>query len=347
MNTKSIIGKKSIKIIKNRNYKDDKYDKQIKIIQNFYRVYINKLKSLPNIKYLKYDIKYESINSFRISTKNLNDKNNKIRELIIGAIINSKIPISYYKYSRRWNNLKNGINLYINKMLSKYNLTLNTISCIHKGGRKYNYDFNMIINDTNIFNIELKFNVLSIDESPQFVSPMKPSKYLSGSYEEYFYDNYIQQISELGNLHIPNKNEYLSNIHSTKPSCLNLYQEKYYKGCKKSSKYTNKPEDIIFYQKCKELSKESIVNFINNYDIKLEKLSEYLKNTQENKIYMLYKNNNFNLETIDLNNYELLSCEKKANSSSYIATSKTQNTIKILLRWKNGNGIAFPAFQIS
>jgi len=32
--------------------------------------------------------------------------------------------------------------------------------------------------------------------------------------------------------------------------------------------------------------------------------------------------------------------------NGYVATSKSGNKIKILLRWKNGNGIAFPAFQI-
>lgn len=33
--------------------------------------------------------------------------------------------------------------------------------------------------------------------------------------------------------------------------------------------------------------------------------------------------------------------------TSYIAKTTTNKKISILLRWKNGNGIAFPAFQIS
>jgi hypothetical protein len=32
--------------------------------------------------------------------------------------------------------------------------------------------------------------------------------------------------------------------------------------------------------------------------------------------------------------------------NGYVATSESGSKIKILLRWKNGNGIAFPAFQI-
>jgi hypothetical protein len=30
-----------------------------------------------------------------------------------------------------------------------------------------------------------------------------------------------------------------------------------------------------------------------------------------------------------------------------MAKTKSDRNIKILLRWKNGNGIAFPSFQIS
>lgn len=62
---------------------------------------------------------------------------------------------------------------------------------------------------------------------------------------------------------------------------------------------------------------------------------------------MLYKNNNIYLQCINIMEYEIVSYVKKPNKSLYIATTKTGKKIKILLRWKNGNGIAFPAFQIS
>ena len=42
---------------------------------------------------------------------------------------------------------------------------------------------------------------------------------------------------------------------------------------------------------------------------------------------------------------ELVSYEKDRNR--FIANNKQGEKIKILLRWKNGNGIAYPAFQIS
>jgi hypothetical protein len=59
----------------------------------------------------------------------------------------------------------------------------------------------------------------------------------------------------------------------------------------------------------------------------------------------MYKNNRFYKQNVNMDDYELVSYEKQKNR--FVATSKTGNKIKILLRWKNGNGIAFPAFQIS
>ena len=60
---------------------------------------------------------------------------------------------------------------------------------------------------------------------------------------------------------------------------------------------------------------------------------------------MLYKNGEIYLEKIDTKNYKIISYEKDTNR--YIATTQKGNKLKILLRWKNGNGIAYPAFQIS
>ena len=54
-------------------------------------------------------------------------------------------------------------------------------------------------------------------------------------------------------------------------------------------------------------------NFITEYDLNIDKLTEYLLQTQKNKIYMLYKNNHFTLETVDLNNYTIIDVEKIPN----------------------------------
>ncbi len=130
--TKKIINKKNKKNKKKlvlvccqrKLYKEEKcICKEIKIIQNFIRKCNYIYKNLPSLNYNKTIITYYSLNSFNISKKNNNDKNNKIRENIIGAIINNKIIDEFYKYSLRWNIMKKNIYDYI--LLSCTNIICN------------------------------------------------------------------------------------------------------------------------------------------------------------------------------------------------------------------------------
>lgn len=43
--------------------------------------------------------------------------------------------------------------------------------------------------------------------------------------------------------------------------------------------------------------------------------------------------------------YEIMGVKKKTHNT-FVVETKGGLVLKILLRWKNGNGIAFPAFQI-
>lgn len=315
----------------------------MKFIKYCHKIYYN----LASITYNGLTINYYSINAFDVSSKANNDKNNKIRESVIGAIINRLIPDDYYRYSLRWKQINDETNKFISNLCSINKLTNYSQKCIHKAGRKHNYDLIIKINDDKQFNVELKFNAQSVDEAPQFVSPMKPSQYLQSSYEEYYYDNYLTILANEFNMVLPDKHEYLHKIHSDKPKCMIEYQTKYYQGCKNSSKYTGLENDIKFYNRCKQLSEESIKTFITNNDLKIDELTNYLLTSQNNKIYMLYKNGVIYSQCINRENYEIISYKKEPQLQSYVATTKTGITLKILLRWKNGNGVAYPAFQIS
>ena len=178
-----------------------------------------------------------------------------MREFIIGSIYNSKIPQEYYIFSSRWKRLKEATDKYLEKLLPDE--PINDVKCVHKGGRNSNYDFEIILNKKHVFKIEFKFNSLSQDSIPQFVSPMKPSQYLSKSYESYYYNNYLIPISKKFNMEIPSEEEYLQKIHSPDPKCMKEFQEKYYNGCKNSSRYTGNKDDISFYNELIKSSKES------------------------------------------------------------------------------------------
>jgi len=177
--------------------------------------------------YNKEQITQESISAFDLAAKGLNDKNNKTRENIIGAIINGKVPAEYYELPR-WLEMKISIHNYINELDSN---PFDKIECKHKGGRKFNFDFNIIFHlestESRVYNIELKFNASAIDEAPQFVSPMKPSQYLSSSYEDYYYTNYLDTLAALSVLPMPSKETNMAQIHTNKPKSIKNLHENY------------------------------------------------------------------------------------------------------------------------
>jgi hypothetical protein len=303
-----------------------------------------KVFNLQQFTYNNENINYNSIHAFNLSSRHDNDKNNKTREHIIGAIINNKVPENYYTLNE-WLCMKINIFNYLKKLSDKPYIK---VECINKAGRGNNYDFLFKLfydDDSNQeFKVELKFNVSTIDDAPQFVSPMKPSKYMSSSYEDYYFDNYLQKLADKAHLKMPTKEEYMKQIHSMVPKCMKEYQDIYYNGCYKSSKFTNKEEDIKIYNFAKELANESIRSFITNTELNIDLLSSYLHTTQKNKIYMLYSNKEFVLQQINIDDYTIDRVVK--NDNRYECISKNGKKINILLRWKNGHGIAFPAFQI-
>ena len=302
--------------------------------------------------------------------RNKNDKNNKMREAIICAIINNKVPETYY-LTEQWRGLKTAVDGFLAECgagAGGGGGSYSDVKCILKGGQGHNYDFSVVFTSgisgegtsTTTHHVEFKFNASKVSDTPQFVSPMKPSQYLSGSYEEYFYDKYMAQIAAAATAAeatttttIPDRAEWLKQIHNNAPACVKHLQDKYYAGCAKSSQFTKAAHDIAFYQLAKKLSAESIRGFITEHGLDIVKLSEYLRESQEGKTYMLFQpatataGPTITLQRVDPADYNIVSCVPNPGKSRYDCVTQSGKKVRVLLRWKNGNGIAFPAFQIS
>jgi hypothetical protein len=294
-----------------------------------------------------------------------NHDNNTIREAIICAIINDRVPAPYY-LTERWRALKNAVDGFLVKCGGN---DYSHVECIPKGGRGHHYDFAVVFTynrddatTTKTFNVEFKFNAAKVSDAPQFVSLMKPSQYcLSGNYEESFYDKYMAKIASAAGCVAPDRTEWLKQIHNDKPPCVKQLKAMYYAGSTNSSQFTNLASDIAFHDLCITLSKESISTFITEHDLDTSKLSEYLIKSQEEKWYMLFQPATVSgggggggvgvptitLQCVDPADYTIVSCKKNPRLSRYDCVTQSGKKMKVLLRWKNGNGIAFPAFQIS
>ena len=293
------------------------------------------------------EIVFEDINLFYSkSIRSKNDKSNKKREIIIDRIINDNILIEWLN-NYKWFTISHAIWNYLddNKPFDYI-----AIKCKLIAGRKNN-DFNITyfqINNIKTIKKEFKYNSSKISDCPQWVSPMHPSRYMDKNFEEYHYINHFSNISDIYGLEKPSKEDFVNKIHYEKPECVGEYQKLYYKGAKKSSQFTNNLEDINKYKKCKEISEKSIQEFLKTANLNIEKLNSYLIKSQKDKEYMLFDThkNKFINEKPDIKDYTIKNDSIKKTKNSFIGETESGKKISILLRWKNGNGIAFPAFQI-
>jgi hypothetical protein len=279
-------------------------------------------------------IKFDDINYFyNVSSKSENDESNKVRENIISSIINNEIPKEYFQ-DIRWSNLKLELENYIRNHFGGF---YEKIECKQKGGRKFNHDFtfrffkeNQVVEERNI---EFKYNAMNIDETPQWVSPHNPSQYLNINFEEWYYDNVLPKIVGLTSMEIPDKSIYLKQINSPNPECMMEFKKLY-------------KESKAFSDNCKKIDRDGIRNYISIAELNTEKLSDYFVKSQKDKHYLLYKNKKFYYDKMNIDNMRIKKDFIVKKAPNFICKMKSGQKIEIRLRWKNGNGIAYPAFQI-
>ena len=82
-----------------------------------------------------------------------------------------------------------------------------------------------------------------------------------------------------------------------------------------------------------------------------EKLSEKLLMSQNNKIFMCYKNGRFYRYEINSNELTVtgIQCLRKNRTGKFnvvVMETDSDTLIHVLLRWKNHAGVLYPAYQI-
>lgn len=275
------------------------------------------------------------IGVFEIANRATNDSNNTKRENIIVDILNNTIPENYYTCSK-WVDLKNHLDLYIKQLCKMKNIQINTLKCTHTAGRGNHNDFKLLINtgakDESEIVIEFKFGAKCVNDTPQFVSPMKPSQYLNIDFADWYYENYLAKIANYGKLELPDKDEYLKTVNSSSVKCLAKYKAAY-------------DTNIEFNKYCKTIDKLAIKEFIGFAILDIGKLSGYLLKTQYKKEYMCYKNGGIYHDTINEDLYKIKAVVK-LEPTNFICITECGKKIEVKLRFKNGCGLQFPAFQI-
>lgn len=282
-------------------------------------------------------LRQEDINLFWIINKKKdNDGNNRIREQIIYDILAKNINEEWYQ-NDKWNIIRIGLlrilmekEMETKKETDNYRIEL-------KGGRNHNYDFTIKYNEDDIRKIEFKYNCISIDKYPQFLSISSNNFIEDEGYASYFYDNYLNKIGLLINISIPSKSDYLKYIHSNNYTTLSIFKE-----------LKEQEKNLKFKEEKKKIVSESISKYLNTkIKLNISDINKYFKEKEKNKYYLLYKNEKFNIDYIKDEELEVLEIKEIKNNNTLILTTKSSSYISMLLRWKNHLGILYPAWQIS
>jgi hypothetical protein len=354
---KKIYTTEDLKCFNKKGLQDLCNKKNIKIKENTKEItnkeLINRLTNFDskNIKIHINDIE----NFIKKSTKDKNGEINDMREDIILNIINKNIPLKYYKKNSKWEDLRKALNEWIIRIKEKEfpRMKDEVIKFEKKGGRKNSYDFIMKVsgksgrnNSEKEYKIEFKYNTNSIEGAPQFSSPSNPDKYFIGEkYVKYYYDNYLDKIVKKANevlekdnkdlLGKPDRDVYIETINNNNPLCMVKYKE-----------LGEQNKEFSTY--CNEQSKKSINEFMKKCELNTGSLSEYLCESQKDKHYMLYHNGTFIYDKNKNNDiYKIKRGGVIIKAPNFICETVSNNKLEVMLRWKNGNGIAYPAFQIS
>ena len=276
-----------------------------------------------------------------------NDVYNDMREYILANIISNKFK-EYFddpEYGSKWRLLKSSWTECLDTLFkSTSDKTYDSINIIKRGGRKYNYDFEIeylyiekVVH--TIRNIEFKHGGSSISEIPQFFNAIANKPFLPG-YAEWFYDNYVCKEDPWIRFNdmLPTKEQYMKEIYKNKSN------NKFFINLKSHE------TDQEYYKLKQEKTAESIKVWLNeNYiDLDLKELSKEFIRSQSGKIFILWNKDNFHIDTFDESELNVTHIVGIKNNNSILINSESGIIqYAMLLRWKNQLGVLLPAWQIS
>lgn len=272
-----------------------------------------------------------------------NDAKNKKRERILGLILTTTVHDANKDHGEQWRMLR----AKFSEALLSLRPSATNVSVKGKGGRKWNYDYEASYNDsTNPEHIEFKFGGIRISNLPEFFNPAADKPFHPKLYAEFFYDGgYLNDICTLYSIPVsekPTKTEYLAAVHS------NTSTVPFFARLKEAEK-AEVPGARPLYDAKAAISHRSIRSFLMEQHrmTNLKALTAELQRSQTNKHFLLYSGGAFHHDR--LLDEELVAESVVGVQGDYlvIQTGVPTTTIRMLLRWKNHQGILFPAWQIS
>ena len=258
---------------------------------------------------------------------------NEMREMILETLLTSEHS------DPSWVKLRTQFQEAVDHIAKLYGISYTSVSIKRRGGRGYNWDFDfMYKGDTiSIVKVEFKYGESTIQDLPEFFNPSANKDFHKQLYAEFWYTNYLDRfLAVYGIQEKPSLETYMSLIHQSNYDKHPLFRTLY-----------QKEADLEAKKKANKLVKESIAAFLEAEasNTKLSTIQEELKRSQEGKHFLLY-DGTFHHDTIRPEELILTSASVR-KGNVLVLTTPTATRHEMLLRWKNHNGILFPAWQIS
>lgn len=279
---------------------------------------------------------------FNASSRSENDASNKVREKILKQL--SDIPqyfLADEEHGKFWTIVRNEWNDALKRISNQTVYTSTQIELM--GGRNYNYDANLKFFDGETLvtsrKIEFKNGGSNICNLPQFLSLQTKVGLFKTSYDEFYYENYLDKYIACDIEIIepkPSLETYLSNVGSTKYEVLPFFEHLKNRGS--------------FFKKDKnKVVNASITSYLSKYgrDVNIQFFTEKIKSSQGEKTFIIWsKDRTFHIDAFAESEMTNMTFDGIKNGN-VLQIKSGNTTYELLLRWRNHKGILNPAWQIS
>ena len=286
--------------------------------------------------------------------RSTNNESNRIREEIITSM--NYIDDEYLNdtdYGALWISIREKFMKTIHSLCDE---PFKDFKIKHMGGMTYNYDFiitflGQLNEETNTRSIvkeiklEFKHNNSDVSELAQFLELYDKDckntyNICEVSYAEFYYDNYLDtylQLEEGITEPKPTKEIYLKNVYDIKykhPFFKNMYETKLNKTKEK-----------------RKLAGDSISVYLQQYSssFNFEKITEKIKESQQNKHFLLWDCENFHIQTLDVEEIKIIGIKENTLHDLYfdINVEGFCYDIRIRINWGNNACVANPRWKFT
>jgi hypothetical protein len=273
-----------------------------------------------------------------VGGREANDANNKKRENMIIAILNTDLCVAGVE----WDGLRGHLNTWVAARKAELGLPpITPHSVIRRAGRRYNWDFDLRLGE-HILKCEFKFGATSVNSLPEFFNPSAKYDFHGGeSYARFFFANYLPRVCELYAVPLMmSEDEYWRKVHGTSKTPA-LFQALYDAEKNGTAEYKAQKKAIV---------DDSIAAWLERVKEKtnIAAITAAFQTSQVGKQFMLCSEGQFCSDKIDPEELVVTGViGVRLGKYLVLKSAKPGTTHEMLLRWKNHAGILYPAWQIS